>query len=52
MAILDIEASGFGEESALIEIDWCLLDGSTRYSRLTDPDSAGGWDHWGEAQRA
>lgn len=44
--ILDIEASGLGDESYPIEIAWCSIDGNDCYSTLINPESAGGWDYW------
>src|SRR6201995_2885503 len=42
--VLDIEASGFGRGSYLIEIGFVLPDG-TAYCTLIVPDE--GWTHWG-----
>lgn len=48
MYILDIEASGLGDESYPIEIAWCAVDGDDVFSALINPESAGDWDYWDE----
>ncbi len=46
MVILDIEASSLSNESYPIEIAWFDLEGKFDYSKLINPESAGGWDDW------
>lgn len=48
MYIIDIEASGLGDESYPIEIAWCAVNGDDVFSALINPDSAGDWDYWDE----
>lgn len=52
MFILDIEASGLGDDSYPIEIAWSSLDSEDSYSTLINPDSAGGWGHWDDYAEA
>ena len=46
MYILDIEASGTGDDSYPVEIAWIRLDGAQSFSTLINPDSVTGWDSW------
>lgn len=46
MYILDIQASGTGDESYPAEIAWTRMDGSESYSTLINPDSVDGWEKW------
>ena len=46
MFILDIEASGLGEESYPIEVAFCDIHGEQRYTALINPDTAGDWENW------
>ncbi len=46
MYILDIQASGMGEQSYPAEIAWRRIDGSESYSTLINLDNVHGWEKW------
>lgn len=48
MYILDIEASGIGDDSYPVEIAWCHVDGSQSFSTLINPDSVESWVGWSD----
>lgn len=46
MFIIDIEASGLGNNSYPIEVAFCDIDGGQRYTTLINPETAGDWESW------